>query len=430
MATIEAQIYEEHARQASFLWLLRDRAVRDHAYDLSDLCELDDRLDAHLDGLRLAGEAGWQACRDLLARAEEGEVFGAAVLALELWDLKGLARVLDVGGSAPDLARGLASALGWTSLDRLEKLLPGLLSQRASPPLTWLGITGCAVHRHDPGPALGYAILSANARVRARGLRAAGELGRSDLLPEIRDALTADDDGCRFWAAWSAALLGEDAAARVLWDFAQGSGPYAERAATMAMRRVDPASAYSWIHALATRARDPRVPIVSAGALGDPALVPWLLENMRVPELARLAAGSWSLITGIDLESEKLTARPPPGFQSGPTDDPDDEDVSMDPDDSLPWPDAQAVATFWRAREGELSRGTRYLLGRPMAPAWLREVLRHGRQPARAAAALELAASARGGPLFEVRAPGFVQREAQTPPQSGRAGNVLTSKGA
>lgn len=409
LATIEQEICEEHARQAAFLWLLRDAAARDAAYDLADLAELDDRLEAHLDGLRLAGEAGWEACRALLEEPEGGEIFGAVIVAVDRWDLRGVARALDVGGGAPDLARGFVSALGWTPWARVERLLPGLLAGRCPPALQWLGIAACAAHRRDPGPALGYALLSDHPRLKARALRAAGELGRVDLVPEIRGALGAEHDEVRFWAAWSAALLGEPAAAQPLWTFASGGGPFAERAAGMAMRRMDPAVAYTWLYSLANTARDHRVPLAAAAALGDPGLAPWLIEQLKAPETARLAGWALSMITGVDLEAEKLTTKPPEGFQSGPTDDPEDEDVAMDPDESLPWPDAAGVAAWWRERAGAFKRGTRFLLGKVMEAEHLEEVLRAGRQPARAAAALELSLRQRGRALVEVRAPGFRQ---------------------
>ena len=53
----------------------------------------------------------------------------------------------------------------------------------------------------------------------------------------------------------------------------------------------------------------------------------------------------------------------------------------------------------------------RYLVGKPITPEWLHEVLREGRQRQHAAAALELALKQRGSKLFEVRAPGFRQQK-------------------
>ena len=56
--TIIPTIIEQHAEEAAFLWLQRDDAVRDPHYDLNDLAKLDDRVEAHIDGL-----PNWNACR-------------------------------------------------------------------------------------------------------------------------------------------------------------------------------------------------------------------------------------------------------------------------------------------------------------------------------------------------------------------------------
>ena len=83
----------------------------------------------------------------------------------------------------------------------------------------------------------------------------------------------------------------------------------------------------------------------------------------------------------------------------------------MDPDDNLPWPDPALIAKWWNAHQGEFQKGARYLLGKPITVDWLQQVLRIGRQRQRAAAALELAMRQPGKPLFEVRAPGFRQKQ-------------------
>ncbi len=82
-ASLDKDIAEEHARQASFLWVLRDRAVARAGYDLARLAELDQRLDAHLDGLRVAGDEAIPVCRELLADLEGGEMFTATFVAVD-----------------------------------------------------------------------------------------------------------------------------------------------------------------------------------------------------------------------------------------------------------------------------------------------------------------------------------------------------------
>jgi len=40
--------------------------------------------------------------------------------------------------------------------------------------------------------------------------------------------------------------------------------------------------------------------------LGDPVLLPWLFEQMIIPEVARVAGESVSMITGVDLAYDDL----------------------------------------------------------------------------------------------------------------------------
>ena len=65
--TVIESIINQHAEEASFLWLLRNEAVHQPHYDLNDLAELDDRVKAHIDGLRIAGDKGWEICKENLA---------------------------------------------------------------------------------------------------------------------------------------------------------------------------------------------------------------------------------------------------------------------------------------------------------------------------------------------------------------------------
>jgi len=178
----------------------------------------------------------------------------------------------------------------------------------------------------------------------------------------------------------------------------------------MALRRMDLPIAHEWQKALAQSRDSLRLAVMGAGVIGDPASILWLIEQMAIPELARVAGEAFTMITGVDIAYEDLEGEWPEGFEAGPTEDPEDENVAMDPDEDLPWPKPEAIHTWWRSHQGQFRSGTRYLLGKPMSLDWLRDVLRNGRQRQRAAAALELALQQPGQPLFEVRAPGFRQQ--------------------
>jgi uncharacterized protein (TIGR02270 family) len=172
----------------------------------------------------------------------------------------------------------------------------------------------------------------------------------------------------------------------------------------MALRRIDMRTGFTWLYALAGMAGGMRPALAGAGALGDPTIVYWLFDAMKTPETARLAGLSFSMITGIDLAEEKLAGERPEGFVEGPADDPEDEDVAMDPDDGLPWPDRVALEGWWKREGRRFQKGTRYLLGQPTADmGWLERVLGTGHQVARAAAAVEMVMAGKRKRVVEVR---------------------------
>lgn len=399
-------IVEQHAVEAAFNWLRRDEAAHSPAYDLLELCELDDRLCCHLDGLSEGASAGWDASVELLEAGEPGALFTAVLLAIERGDWKAFADLLDRAseGQSP---RELISALGWLPFGRLELVLRGMKDGPVG--LQRIGIATHALHRRDPGPGLAQAAHSMDPALAARAFRAIGELRRHDLRADLASGYDAEDEGCRFWSAWSGSLLGDRDAHGGLIQLSETSETYGRRACDLLMRVQGPAARHS-LETIAARSQlGLRHALFGAGALGDPALVPWLLSFLQDEACARPAA--WSLTVMLNL---RLTgprgAKPPTSFVSGPIDDPDVEDVAPDGDEDLPWPDPRQVEEWWKQRASDFAAKTRYLLGRPIEPAWLQHVLCNANQVARASAALELCLSSqRGDALFEVRAPGFEQ---------------------
>jgi uncharacterized protein (TIGR02270 family) len=402
-------VLNQHAEDAAFLWLLRDRALAAPQFNLRDLAGLDGRVEAHVDGLRIAGDPGWEICTETLGLTDAGEVFACGILAFESGSDARIQKVLNKGATERKLARGLVSALGWLAYEKAGKHIHALIGDQASV-LRWIGIAAGAIHRQIADYELGEALMDADPLVRARACRAAGELGQIDLLPNVRKNMKSEQEDCCFWANWALGLRADNPPLPMLLTVAEGEGQYRNRAMHIALRRLDVRLSLAWQAKIAENPTQLRLSIQAVGVIGAPDKIAWLIELMGNPALARLAAESFTMITGADLDRDYLKGDKPEGLEIGPTDNPEDEKVEMDPDEDLPWPDPELVRKWWDKHQKEFTNGSRYLLGKPLSIDWLQHVLRNGRQRHRAAAALELAMRQPGQPLFNTSAPGFRQQ--------------------
>ncbi len=416
---ILVQVIDQHTEDASMLSLLRNDAVTEPHYDLADLAEQDNRLAAQLDGLLVAGESAWPAVETNLKIGEPGEIFTAAWLAIALQDGIKLDQVIKQASQNPENYRALVSACAWNPWKTAEKWAEGFLRAR-NPAYHLLAINICALHRKKQLAAKELDIIALvneylqanqenpNLLLVARCLRALGELGYKQNLPQLKEFVRSDVPLYQFWAAWACTMLGDNAGLNVLLHAVSNKTEFAGRALKLLPAKLSMEDTRSLLKNLAQNELGKRLAIQGAGYSGDPYWIPGLLKMMEEPELARVAGEAMSMITGLDLAYLDLDTDWPEGFEAGPTEDPDDEDVAMDEDESLPWPNPQLLAQWWQENMAQYQSGVRYLCGKPITEAQCIHVLKQGYQRQRNAAALELALM--GKPYFETRAPGSVQK--------------------
>lgn len=408
-------VVQQHAEESALLRHVRSVLVRAPHVDLLQLGRLDERIAAHLDGLTVAGAVGTEYCRAALESPGAGEVFALAVRALESRDTPSWRHVLALASALPEAQRGVASALGWVS----PQVLQGVVQHLLASPQAYeraLGLAACRMHRVNPGDSLAAALSSPDTSLRAAAWRCAGELGRTDLRDAACAALADDEPEVAFQAAWAACLLGDRGASiQALAATAQQPGPLADRALALALIAAPFAQARELARQLSkSEAGGMRRIVRAVGLVGDARSVPWLLEHMEDPALARLAGESLSWITGVDLAREGLETLTAPPMPERPGDDPEDEELALDEDESLPWPDVPKLRAWW-ARQAELQRaasaGTRLFAGAAVDLATAQRVLRDGSQRLRALAALWRCVLQPGRALFPVAAPAPRQRQ-------------------
>jgi uncharacterized protein (TIGR02270 family) len=402
-------IIGQHAEETAILRSTRTRLVTAGHVRLRHLGRLDERLAAHLDGLAVAGQAGWKVCLSALARPGVGEVFAAAVRAIEDKNLAGLDRLFTLTEAVPEALPGLLSAFGWVPARHLQGTIKQLLASDSAFHRE-LGLAACAMHRVDPGPALEAALVDPDVRLRARGLRAVSDCGRPDLLPAGISALSDDDPTCSFWAARSGALLGDrHRAVAALMHCASLHSSAQLLALRLVLKMLEMNRANPVLKELAQDPSNSRLLIFGAGTVGDPYYVIWLIKQMADTKLARLAGEAFSQLAGIDLAALKLDRGQPEGIEFRPGDDPDDESVAMDDDDGLPWPDPSKVQAWWDVNQHRFQPGVRYFMGEPPTVEHCKKVLREGYQRQRIAAAEYLCLLQPGTKLFPTSAPAWRQ---------------------
>jgi uncharacterized protein (TIGR02270 family) len=403
-------IVSQHVEDAAHLRSVRSVLVRAPHVKLLQLGRGDERLLAHLDGVTVAGDAGYRLAQEALETPGVGQLFVVAVAAIERRDTAQIERLLALLEALPDAPRALASAFGWVSAPALRGLTAPLLAS-AAPAHRWLGIAACALHRVDPGGALVAAIGQPQPRLRALALRTAGLLGRQDLLGPCLGLLADEDAACQLAAAWAAVLLGDRTdGARALLALALQPGSAQREALQLALLSADPGTARRIVRQLAAQGTDLRTTLQASAWAGDVQAIPWLIKQMADERHARVAGESFSFLTGADLALLDLERKPPEGFQSGPSDDPLDDNVALDEDESLPWPDVARVQAWWQAHAAGMPQGERCFVGAAADAAHCAQVLATATQRQRRAAALLLSLQRPGAVLFNVAAPTHRQR--------------------
>ena len=399
---IVPDIIEQHWEEAGLLWTRRGSAVSQASCTLPVLAKLDERIAAHLDGLRIAGEPGWEVCRKIAEWEDPGAAFVAGVLSFEGSDEARVGEVLELAAAKPGLSRGLISALGWMEAVAAQPRIEQLLAS-ASPVLRSIGLGAAAAHRLNLDGPLRESLRDPDEGVRARACRATGELGRVDLVPLVQAAGRSRSEACSFWSAWAVALLtGETRALEHLQGWVPVPSPWQMRALQVWFRRQPGLVATSAQREISRQPGLARLAIAAAAIIGDPGSIPWLLDQMDVPENRRLAADAFQTITGADFVMERLRLNSPP---RPPVPEDQGADAPPDPDRDLAWPEPKAIRQWWSRQGDRFIAGTRYLLGKPISIEWLQQVLRQAPQHQRFGAALERAIRQPGQPLFNVAAP-------------------------
>ena len=308
---IAAETVRQHVELAAFLWAQRDTMSLDDPADAGTIGEIDQRVEANLDGLRIAGPAAWPAIDTVIEDFhDKGELFVVGWMAVEQSDPQRLDKAVELARQF-DQPRGVVGALAWHTVPKIGPLLRDWLGGRDGFK-RYLGVAACAEHRVDPEQWLERLVRDPDPKARAIALKLAGMLGRKDLVADLRDALDADDAGVRLWAGCALTELGRgDLASAALRKAAVAGGPDALFALRAAVKAGPERDVRAWMGGLMQSPATAPVAVRGVGMLDDQSVLPWLIERMREPQVAVAAAVAFLELFPEAREETKLFTTDP-----------------------------------------------------------------------------------------------------------------------
>jgi uncharacterized protein (TIGR02270 family) len=353
------ELIEHHYEELQFLWGQREFALRSPLYTLPKFLALEQRIEAHVQGLLVAGVDLIQIVEQGLTSEEPSTSFAAAYALLRLENETATLAVIQAfsGGQGKQMY-GLRQAL---SLARMEQILPSLpflfFSSATGTVAAAADVLACHGALPPPGLTIDTLLQDADPGVREMGWRV---VANSNLPVDpklyaaaMRDEVPAVRMAGLLTAAWTA-VPGALLIARQLAE-----QPAVEQLYALELLAVlGTAEELQRITGLAKKTELGPFRWRLVGAFGHPALMEPLLAELSSPdpESALAAGAAFTKMTGQDIDSKERTTLPPKTGEQ-----PDEFEAEFLEEVTLP--DEKLARAHWEKVKPRFTRTTRLCRG-------------------------------------------------------------------
>lgn len=375
----------EFVEEASFLYEQRLAMIGDAEVGWRDLDDFERRLDAHLDGLLVAGDVAVPVCQEHAASGDPGNLYAAIAFACRAQNRGLLAQILAVidgeeTGLADAVARGLAFNAPAAWRPALSDLLPAECTGRMS---ILARVSGYL--RLTPTAELLLAADNDHEAL-ATVLWAFGRIPDAALRAPLWKHLRHDDASLRAVAALALLRKGDR---QTLQECTRQAAEHSLSPIPLAL-----AGGRQIGHTLITRMRGATdvsgEDLQAAGLLGDVSVVEPLVECMAVEGLSADAALALQILTGAGLHEEVFIADDIEPDEIG-----EDQYYRAGEDGTVRRADGGPAGTtqirlcedatiwrqWWHEHASKFPAQYRYRSGRPVTPRVLLADLRAGATP-------------------------------------------------
>lgn len=304
-------IVEEHFEELDFLWEQRESVVFAPDWTALDLADLEERAEAHLDGLRLAELHAVDLALAGLAEGTTSAATAATFVLLETRTGEFVAEVMRTLSAGDDaVVEGIRIGLRHGPIEAVERPLRRL-ARSGEGLARAAAFDALAFHRLEVPEGLSDLLGDDDPGIRTLAYGAAGRVPGALHPRHLDPALGDSDAGVRRAALEAFARCGLPGLRdRCLAAATDLRGAHPEALAFLGVLG-HPADVEPLLRGL-EKAETRDAAIEGLGALGAPAAIPALIEAMRDGAAAEPAAAAFARITGFeDIRGE----RPPPDLE-------------------------------------------------------------------------------------------------------------------
>jgi uncharacterized protein (TIGR02270 family) len=372
-------ILEEHYEELEFLWGQRKAALRSPTHISHTLFELEERIEAHVQGLLIGGEETIPIVESGLSDGESTTAFAAAFTLLRLNRVHATQRVLEAFlGARGGQLDGIRQALCHGPIELFDDQLQEA-STSSPATIATAAAEALAFHRQlEPDASrLGTLLRDDNQTVRRAAWRVVALLASTSLLePSVVDS----------FKPYEAATHDEhlevrrEAMQAAVWSRRQWllehcrklcMNPMPEQGdAILLLAILGKPSDLERILAAGKSCELGPQRFRALGAFGHPAVTGALLEGIESddPHTAVAAGNAFTKITGVDIDSDNRVQLPP-------EDSHEPDEFEREFLDEVILPSAELARAHWKKLQASFSKGTRWCRGFDLSRGAVNDVL-------------------------------------------------------
>ncbi|MFT7373673.1 MAG: hypothetical protein ACI9T9_002373 [Oleiphilaceae bacterium] len=296
------------------------------------------RIDANLDGLSINAAAASGYCEAALEGEDTGEFFVAAYLAFRAGDLEKIKPLAEAAQACSQLLEAFSCGLAWHPWGLCGFWAAKFISAKQTA-MAAVGLFCFNTHM-KPLPIRFDSLLirslnEKNARELPLLLSIARKNNDVTILPLLQQHNAAEELGkMQFEILVTRLKLGDVNALPQLKPFVLAENEQREPALELAFSQLEKSEAKQWMSELNNTPDAERYLLLAVGAMNEKPLLPWVIKQMDVPKLSRIAGKVFSQLSGIDLKEKGWLLN---------DETMDEQWLALDGDEDLSWPDVAQI---------------------------------------------------------------------------------------